>query len=102
MQYFMFMILPFTLFLVLSVILIPVAYLVGVSDKINAIKVSKLFDKSQLYINLAVFVLFGPFILVLDLVVGDIYYFWMNSFRRDLKKCVIKKEVASVSHRSLK
>ena len=102
MQYFMFMILPFSLFMVVSLVLIPFSYFVGIADKMNAIKVSKLFDKTHLYINLLVFVLLGPFILTLDVLIGDIYYFWMNSFRRDLKKCIIKKEVASVSHRSLK
>lgn len=68
----------------------------------NAIKVSKSLDKTNLYINLIVFIFLGPLILVGDFLFGDIYYFWMNSFRRELNKCVIKKEIASVSHRSLK
>ena len=98
----MFMILPFTLFFGISVVLLPIAYFLGIADKYNAIKVSKLLNKSKLYINLAIFLFFCPLILIFDFLVGDIYYFWMNSFRRDLKKCVIKKEIASVSHRSLK
>ena len=102
MQYFMFMVLPFSLFMMVSLVLIPFAYLVGIGDKIFAIKTSKLFNKNHLYVNLLVFVVLGPIILLFDIMIGDVYYFWMNSFRRELKKCVIKKEVASVSHRSLK
>lgn len=101
-QYFVFMLLPFTFFLVVSITLIPIAWLISITDKINAINEYKFADKRHLYVDLVVFVFFGPIILALDTLVGDVPYFWVNSFRSDLNKCVIKKSIASVSHRSLK
>lgn len=101
-QYFVFMLLPFGFFLGVSVTLIPIAWLISITDKINAINEYKFPDKRHLYLDLLVFVFFGPIILALDTLAGDVPYFWLNSFRSDLNKCVIKRSTASVSHRSLK
>ena len=96
------MLLPFSIFFIVSICLIPLAWLVSITDKIRAINVYKFADKRHLYLDLALFIFFGPVILLLDTIIGDVPYFWVNSFRSDLNKCVIKKEIASVSHRSLK
>jgi len=47
------------------------------------------------------FVLFGPVVLLFDILV-DMHYFWKNSFRNDLQKIIIEKEVSTVQHKTLK
>jgi len=47
------------------------------------------------------FVLFGPLILILDLI-SDFNYFWKNNFRTDLKKNIIVKDDSRLSHHTIK
>jgi len=72
----------FTLFVIISLLLIPFAWVVSVVDKIknrNSFKTP--LEKA---LSLWLFIPFGGVILVGDFL-ADIYYFWLNNFRDDLK-----------------
>jgi len=47
------------------------------------------------------FFAFGLFYLVLDLF-SDVYYFWLNNFKKGLKKIIIEVEDSTISHKSLR
>ena len=81
--------------------LIPYAWILCIINKSKAIQLSKFANKTWLMIDLLLFVILGPVILVLNTIV-DSYYFWMNNFRSDLEKCVIKKHKIQLSHKSIK
>jgi len=71
----------FCVFIFVSFALIPVAWIVGINDKMNVTTTNySHLDKMCNYL----FIPFGPIILLFD-VVSDLYYFWTNSFRTDLK-----------------
>ena len=95
-QYCLFMMVFFLIFIVVSVMLIPVAWCMGIIDKLK--HPSK--DKFDNIVNMS-FILLGPVILTFD-VLADLYYFWINNFREDLLKNIIAKEVSFVSHKSLR
>ena len=94
------MLVLFIFFLVISVILMPFAWLVGIPDKIKALSNSNI-DGKEKVLNSVMFLFFGPLILILDLL-ADMFYFWVYNFRLDLHKIIIEKEQSSVTHRSLK
>mmetsp|Transcript_12344 Transcript_12344/g.19178 ORF Transcript_12344/g.19178 Transcript_12344/m.19178 type:complete len:84 (-) Transcript_12344:1093-1344(-) len=79
-QYVIFMLMPCTLFFIVSVVLIPVAWVVGVQDKMRS---QSLETKEKLK-----FMILGLFILLADFG-ADLYYFWLNNFRSDLNKIII-------------
>jgi hypothetical protein len=58
---------------VFSFVLIPFAWIIGINDKARAIKATD--TTKEIAMNLGVFVLFGPVILVFD-TFADIYFFW--------------------------
>jgi len=51
--------------------------------------------------NLVLFALLGPVILVVDSVV-DIYYFWTVMFKTKMKQIIIEREKSSIDHKSLR
>jgi len=51
--------------------------------------------------DLNFFVIFGLIILTLN-IIGDTYYFWVNSFKDDLKMIIIEQEHNKVAHSSLR
>ena len=64
-------------FIVISVLLIPVAWIIGIIDKSKAIKPT---DTSMDTLrNLGAFILLGPLILIFDCF-ADSYYFWQMMF----------------------
>lgn len=77
-QYFVFMLLFFAYFIVLSVALLPVAYVVGIFDKLSHINSKATFNE-KLY-NSFIFFPFGIPILCFD-ILADMFYFWTNNFR---------------------
>lgn len=89
-QYSMFMLVLFTFFIIVSVVLMPFAWLVGIPDKIKSFSNSNLTIKEKI-MNAGLFMAFGPLILVLDLM-ADMFYFWVYNFRVDLHKIIIEKE----------
>ena len=46
-------------------------------------------------------IVFGFVYLILDLI-ADIYYFWKNNFRLELKKIIIDRDNTMLSHQSLR
>ena len=77
------------MYVLVTFALIPFAYVISCLDKLNSNN-SILSFKDKL-INVYIFIPFGIPILVLD-AVADIFYFWWNNFRRELKKIIIVKE----------
>ena len=51
--------------------------------------------------NVFIFIPFGPAILFFDFI-ADLYYFWLNNFRVNLKKIIIEREKTTVTHYSIK
>jgi hypothetical protein len=100
-QYSIFMLLFFGIFAVVSVALIPLAYIIGVGDKLKTMK-TQTSEKEKIMNNL-VFLPLGPVILLLDCI-ADLYYFWMNNFRHTegLKQIIIAKDKSYISHHSIK
>jgi len=85
------------IFLIVSILLIPVAYVAAIIDKAKNMKY--LNQKDQI-MNYGFFV-FGFIYLFLDLF-ADVYYFWLNNFRTGLKKIIIEVEDSTLSHKSLR
>lgn len=100
-QYVMFMMFFFVIFVVSSVVLIPVAYVVCIFDKLKTIdQQPNLMEKIK---NNFSFLPFGLIILSFD-VLADMFYFWKNNFRpmEDLKQIIIIKEKSTISHKSIR
>jgi hypothetical protein len=100
-QYVIFMMIFFFLFAIVSVALIPLAYIVGIVDKIKSMN-SQPSTKAKIENNFLFFP-FGIAILSMD-VLFDFYYFWKNNFRpvEDLKQIIIVKEKSEISHTSIR
>ena len=45
--------------------------------------------------------MFGPLVLLLDLL-ADTYYFWKNNFRSDLQKIIVNEPKSHLKHSSVK
>jgi len=87
-QYCIFMIIFYTIFVAVSLVCIPFAWIIGVYDKLTAKNTNRdTMDKVFNYL----FILWGPLILIFD-VFADTVYFWKNNFRVDLKKNIIVKD----------
>jgi hypothetical protein len=71
----------FLIFVIVSVALIPFAWIVGCVDKLNAD--STHYSQTDKICNY-LFIPFGAIILPLD-ILADMSYFWKNSFRQGLK-----------------
>ena len=97
-QYFILMSIIFAAFLVVSLVLIPFAWVRGIYDKIQQKNTN--YNRTDQVFNL-LFIPFGPFILLLDLI-ADVIYFWKNSFRTDLKMNIIPQNISQLSHKSLR
>jgi len=87
-QYCIFMLMFFLIFIVVSFALIPIAWIVGIFDKLKAS--SSNYNKVDKMCNY-LFIPFGPIILVFN-VLCDLNYFWKNNFRDELKQNIIQKE----------
>ena len=98
-QYVLFMMIMFLLFIVYSVALIPFAWIFGIIDKIKTLKT--LNSPKDRFMNVFIFIPFGIPILCLDCI-ADLYYFWANSFKQNLKKIIIEREESTITHYSIK
>lgn len=77
-QYVMFMMIFFGVFMVVSVLATPAAYFVCMFDKIKTIgQQTSLEEKIK---NNLIFIPFGLPILYFDLI-ADMFYFWKNNFK---------------------
>ena len=75
------------MFLCISLLLIPFAWLIGIMDKIRILKKPNVRIEEKLE-NSVAFIFFGPFILFAN-AMTDVFYFWKNNFRKDLQKIII-------------
>lgn len=100
-QYVTFMLIFFSIFVVVSSVLTPIAYIVCTFDKIKTLGQQPNIGE-QIKNNLLFFPL-GMVILGLDLV-ADMYYFWVNSFRdgKEMKQIIIEKEKSVITHKSIR
>lgn len=89
----------FLIFIVYSVVLIPIAWIVGIVDKFKTL--SSLNSQSDKLMNVFIFIPFGIPILCLDCI-ADLYYFWVNNFKQNLRKIIIEREKTTVTHFSIK
>ena len=98
-QYVLFMFIFKALFMGVSLVLIPFAYLIGILDKMRTLGQQK--DPKAKIMNNFMFLPFGIPILVFDFL-ADTMYFWKNNFRTDLQEIIIPKEKSYISHKSIK
>lgn len=98
-SYITFMFICFGLFVVVSVALIPIAWLIGIYDKSTKSNTQNMSPVDKIINYL--FIPFGPIILLADLV-ADFLYFWKNNFRTELKQNIILKKKSNLTHNSLK
>lgn len=100
-QYIVFMLIYFTYFIILSIVLLPVAYVIAVFDKLSTINQQASF--SHKLNNNLIFIPLGVPILCINLV-ADIVYFWRNNFRvkDDLKKIIVPIESYALNHQSIR
>ena len=98
-QYTIFMMFFFVVFLLISVVLIPAAWIIGIIDKVNNLQ--NMTSGTEKCMNLGIFVPFGIVILMFDTLV-DLTYFWKNNFRDDLKKTIIVKEKSEITHMTIR
>ena len=93
------MLIPFTQFVVVSLLLIPAAWVIGIKDKLSQVNSMK--NKNDKMMNVFIFIPFGIPILFCDLLT-DCLYFWVNNFKTDLRKVIIERQRSKISHSSLK
>ena len=87
-QYAIYMLIPFTQFVVVSLLLIPAAWVIGIKDKLSQVNSMK--NKNDKMMNVFIFIPFGIPILLCDLLT-DCFYFWVNNFKTDLRKVIIER-----------
>ena len=91
----------FAVFAVISILLLPLAYVMGILDKVKTLNMQGSFlEKLK---NNLIFFPTGLIILGFD-TLADMYYFWVNNFRlsEDLKQIIIVKEKSNISHMSIR
>ena len=93
-QYTIFMMILFIVFVLVSIVLMPLAWMVGCIDKLSSRNSN--YSPTDKVMNL-LFIPFGLVMLSLDLI-ADIVYFWTNSFRQGLKLKIIEKETSLMNH----
>jgi len=89
---------PFVLFVATSILLLPFAWFVGVSDKLASPVEG---NPKRRNWNIGLFIGIGPLILCMDMI-GDIIYFWKNNFRSNLNKIIIVQEKSTITNRTLR
>lgn len=85
-QYTVFMLVFYSLFMLVSFALIPLAWVIGILDKIKAQTPQTAFKDKVM--NLGLFIPFGIPILIFD-TFQDLSYFWKNNYRTNLQKIII-------------
>lgn len=101
-QYCMYIVVIYAIFLFGSLILFPFAFLRAVYNKFS--KITRAIDTKEALISLSefiIFLIFGLFSMALSLL-ADGYYFWVNNFRTELKKIIINKVVSKLSTKSIR
>jgi hypothetical protein len=81
-QYVSFMFVLKLIFACGSIALIPLAWIIGIVDKMVSLAWQP--NLHSKIMNNYSFIVLGPVILMFD-VIADMYYFWINNFRTNLK-----------------
>jgi len=97
-KYVVFMLIFFIAFIATSVILLPLAWIIGTIDKISNQSHERMYTKIR---EIILFIFAGPFILVAD-IMADILYFWKYNFRSDLNRIVIAQEKSTIKNKTLR
>ena len=84
---------------VISILLIPLAWIIGIVDKVKTILPTD--TTKDIVMNLGLFILAGPLILLLD-TFADVYYFWQVMFKTKMKQIIIEREKSTINHKSLR
>jgi hypothetical protein len=101
-QYICFILILFVGFSIISITLLPIAFLKSYVFKIQMIfKANSTYDQAIRLLTLFLFTIVGLPMMLLSFVV-DCYYFWLNNFREHLKKIVIEREPSSINNTSIK
>lgn len=90
-QYSVLIIIICCFFLVLSILMVPIAYCRALAIKLS--KISKAVTTTDLIsscIGAIFFAALGCPLLIIGLL-SDFYYFWKNNFRSNLKKIIIER-----------
>lgn len=91
-QYCIYLLLTFVVFMVINVCLIPFAYVSSMHFKINAILREDCYKGQLLKAQSMIFFFVCGIPILATTALADGFYFWKNSFRTDLKQIVIDTE----------
>ena len=103
-QYMLLLSIFFTVFVLVSILLIPFAYIKSIVFKIKQIFQLKYNNRQiiiQKSLSLFLFIFFGILVMSITLL-ADCFYFWKNNFRTNLKKIVVEKKRSEISIVSFK
>ena len=91
-QYSVFIVICYIIFLIGSICMIPFAYLKCITSKFqNVNKVNNLLQKIIAIFEILVYIVIGIPLLCCGLC-SDFYYFWANNFRSNLKQIIIVRK----------
>ena len=97
-QYSMLIFIPFSMFVAISALLIPIAWVSGILTKAKSLRNG---DLTKNLIDLIIFIFFGVGTLSLN-IITDSFYFIKLMFRTNLKTITTEKAQSDLVHRSLR
>ena len=101
-QYSVFIVICYIVFLAGSICMIPFAYLKCITTKLQTVSKSyNLLSKLVAIGEILMYILVGVPLLLLGLG-SDFYYFWANNFRSNLKQIIIVRKESHVTNESIK
>lgn len=101
-QYSVFILIIYIIFLIGSIIMIPFAYIKALSFKFQVIFNAKSNKEYMIRTGQCLFFLImGLPFLTINLFT-DFYYFWANNFRSNLKKIIIEKNKSELTNESVR
>jgi len=101
-QYSVFIVICYIVFLIGSICMIPFAYLKCITSKFQSVtKVNSLLQKIVAIFEILVYIVIGIPLLCCGLC-SDFYYFWANNFRSNLKQIIIVRKQSYVTNDSIK
>jgi len=99
-QYMVFIIVIYVIFLAGSISMIPFAFVKAFFNKaIRFSKATEVKEKAMALAHVILFIGLGVPFLVLGMGT-DLFYFWKNNFRSNLKKIIIQKKESSITNES--
>ena len=101
-QYSVFIIIIYSIFMIISCLLIPFAYMKSLGIKIQYfLRASSIKDKIITLFQLVIYLAAGIPMLVMCMF-SDFYYFCANNFRSNLKKIIIEKQKSTLNDESIR